>query len=100
VLTIHASKGLEFSAVFLPVLGGRYMPTNNQRPNCPLPTGIIAEANQDWHLEEEECLFFVALSRARDHLCLSRAVKYGRAGSRASKFINHIAKRLPKRSDN
>jgi len=99
VLTIHASKGLEFSAVYLPVLGGRYFPASRQAEHCPPPTGMLASGTDDWHQEEEECLFFVALSRARDHLCLSRAVRYGRANSRASKFLSLIAKLLPQAID-
>ncbi len=71
LLTIHASKGLEFRAVFLPVLATSYLPIKKGYEPCPPPAGMISEGS-DWRIEEEECLFFVAMSRARDHLCLSR----------------------------
>jgi superfamily I DNA/RNA helicase len=95
ILTVHASKGLEFSAVYLPVLGGRYFPVSRQPQPCPAPEGLIPGVSSDWHDEEEECLFFVALSRARDHLCLSRAQVYGRSSSKASKLLSLISARLP-----
>jgi DNA helicase II / ATP-dependent DNA helicase PcrA len=94
ILTIHASKGLEFGAVYLPVLGGRYFPASRQPQPCPPPVGLIADGIADWHEEEEECLFFVALSRARDHLCLSRAQVYGRSSSKASKLLSLISSSL------
>jgi DNA helicase II / ATP-dependent DNA helicase PcrA len=99
VLTIHASKGLEFSAVYLPILGGRYLPASRQAQHCPPPAGMLESGMEDWHLEEEECLFFVALSRARDYLFLTRAVRYGLANSNASKLLQPIAGRLPKAVD-
>ncbi len=52
------------------------------------------------HKEEEECLFFVALSRARDHLSLSRAQRYSeKQGSNASEALKAIAARLPRSCD-
>lgn len=99
ILTIHASKGLEFGAVYLPVLGGRYFPAARQPQPCPPPIGLIVDGVSDWHEEEEECLFFVALSRARDHLCLSRAQAYGRSSSKASKLLPLIASSLPRTVD-
>jgi DNA helicase-2/ATP-dependent DNA helicase PcrA len=74
VLTIHGSKGLEFKAVHLPALATRYMPANRQTIRCPSPPTLshLAIRPED-HEAEEECLFFVALSRARDFLYLSRA---------------------------
>jgi hypothetical protein len=47
------------------------------------------------HEAEEECLFFVALSRARDHLCLSRAERYTTVNASASKFLNPLAGVVP-----
>ena len=72
VMTIHGSKGLEFRAVHLPAIATRYMPTSQQANRCPPPAGLtrLAMDRQD-HEAEEECLFFVALSRAQDHLSLS-----------------------------
>lgn len=98
LLTVHASKGLEFRAVYLPHLGARYMPHSRMPQHCPPPAGLIegyADEKEE-HLEEEECLFFVALSRAQDVLCLSRAQFYGKQKSNHSKFLELIESSLPR----
>ncbi|HUO88165.1 MAG TPA: UvrD-helicase domain-containing protein [Rhizomicrobium sp.] len=92
VMTIHGSKGLEFRAVHLPALATRYMPANRQGIRCPPPPRLAHLAIQPQHHEaEEECLFFVALSRARDHLCLSRAERYTAVSASPSKFLDPLA---------
>ncbi len=93
LLTVHAAKGLEFKTVYLPFLGQGYFPAKKQGQPCPPPVGMIA-GGKDWHTEEEECLFFVAISRARDMLCLSRARHYGRT-SNPSNLLTLITDRLP-----
>lgn len=94
VLTIHGSKGLEFGAVHLPALATRYMPTSRQGIRCPPPKTLtqLLPLPGD-HDAEEECLFFVALSRARDYLSLSRAERYTKQNASASKFLDTV--RLP-----
>lgn len=96
ILTIHASKGLEFRAVFLPVLATFYFPYKNNRQNCPPPIGLISEENDEWRGEEEECLFFVALSRARDYICISHAFRYGKMPRKGSAFLQPIIEKLPR----
>lgn len=98
LMTIHASKGLEFSAVYLPRLGAGYFPARSRTAHCPPPHGLLA-SDDDWHEEEEECLFFVALSRARDVLCLSRAKRYGLRNSKPSRFLSLISARLSQDPD-
>lgn len=78
LMTIHASKGLEFDVVHIPGMVTSGLPRNNMAPRCVPPDGLIhgsdgmtgLEAAKAGHDEEEECLFFVALSRARDRLFL------------------------------
>lgn len=100
LLTIHASKGLEFKVVHIPTLGAGMFPLKRQGQRCPAPDGLLStEATAD-HEQEEECLFFVALSRARDHLSLSRAKKYsGSRSSNVSRALESIAGRLPRSPD-
>jgi len=86
LLTVHASKGLEFRTVYLPTLGGGIFPARRQYQPCPPPEGMI-EPDSDNHDAEEECLFFVALSRAKDALCLSRAQRYGARNSKPSPLL-------------
>ena len=91
VMTVHGSKGLEFRGVHLPGLATRYMPSSRQGTRCPPPAGLahLAIRAVD-HDAEEECLFFVAISRARDHLRLSRAERYKTQTASASKFLTKI----------
>jgi len=96
LLTVHASKGLEFSTVYLPALGTAMFPVSQQYNQCPPPHGMLAEDPKDSHMEEEECLFFVAMSRARDILCLSRAEMYGAVKRNASPLLVKIASHLPR----
>jgi len=98
MLTVHAAKGLEFSAVFIPSLGKGKFPVKGQGEFCPPPAGLIP-TDVDWRMEEEECLFFVALSRARDWLCLSRAKRYGHQNSNASEFLYEVEAHLPRSVD-
>lgn len=99
LMTIHGSKGLEFDVVHLPGMVTSGLPRNNVPPRCLPPDGLIhgsegltgIEAVKAGHDEEEECLFFVALSRARDRLQLYAYVRQadGRARS-PSKFVAPI----------
>ncbi len=96
VMTIHGSKGLEFGAVHFPALATRYMPTNRQGIRCPPPPSLPQLAMQPGeHEAEEECLFFVGLSRARDFLSLSRAERYTSQTANASKFLGAISGIIP-----
>ncbi len=71
VLTAHAAKGLEYPVVFVPNLGAGQFPSRGRHDGIPEPSGLADIAGLD--ADEEECLFFVALSRARDVLVLSRS---------------------------
>lgn len=91
VTTIHGSKGLEFGAVHFPALATRYMPTTRQPVRCPPPPSLSQLVMQPSdHEAEEECLFFVGLSRARDRLSISRAERYTSQNVSASKFLTRI----------
>src|SRR3984957_17699685 len=77
LMTVHGSKGLEFEAVHIPGLTIASFPTSFTGQRCPPPVDMIEGdiGASDAHAMEEECLFFVALSRARTHLRLYLARK-------------------------
>ncbi|MBN9306915.1 MAG: hypothetical protein BGO82_05575 [Devosia sp. 67-54] len=77
LMTVHASKGLEFNSVHVPSLSPSYFPLKGGAVPCPPPDGMIEPDPLMSPEMEEKSLFFVALSRARDHLGLSRSMRYG-----------------------
>ncbi len=80
LMTVHGSKGLEFEAVHIPGLTVSSFPSSNRGQRCPPPRGMvvgaetlmIAEESKQSQEHEEQCLFFVALSRACTHLRIYR----------------------------
>jgi DNA helicase-2/ATP-dependent DNA helicase PcrA len=95
LMTIHGSKGLEFEAVHVPGLTASSFPANNRGQRCPSPVGMIdgadalsvTEEAKRAHANEEECLFFVALSRARTHLRLHLARKQPNGKNRSESSL-------------
>ena len=81
LLTVHSSKGLEFSVIFLVNLVSQRFPTIERREQISIPQELIKEILPvgDYHLEEERRLFYVGATRARDRLYLSAANYYGEA---------------------
>jgi hypothetical protein len=92
LMTVHGSKGLEFEAVHIPDLTVSSFPSSNRGQRCPEPDGMIlgaeeltgAEEAKRAHRHEEECLFFVAASRARTHLRLYLARQQPNGHNRAA----------------
>jgi DNA helicase-2/ATP-dependent DNA helicase PcrA len=84
LMTVHAAKGLEFRAVFVVGLEEELFP--NQCAQSSLR-----------ELEEERRLFYVAITRAKDHCVLSFAksrYRYGQFGfCEPSRFIKEIDSR-------
>jgi len=86
IMTVHASKGLEFRAVFLPRLEEGVFPHHSA-------------LNNEEELEEERRLFYVAVTRAKEKLYLSyvgkRKTKKGEERERhPSRFLEEIPKHL------
>ena len=90
LMTIHASKGLEFGAVHLPGLFAGAIPSTNRPPACPAPAGMLSDEEDDAHEAEEECILFVAMSRAEDHLRIYRPRSRGGRNSSPSRFLARI----------
>ncbi len=108
LMTMHGSKGLEFPVVHIPGLNDGSLPRS---PNASLargigpPDGLIEGADgkaidavRAGLIQEQECLFFVALSRARDRLFLYSPTKKSN-GHRwpRSPFIDRLGDRVASR---
>jgi superfamily I DNA/RNA helicase len=108
LMTIHGAKGLEFKAVHIPGLNQDTIPGRRRSPPlCPPPEGMIqgtdetvAEFLELSRKEEQECLFYVALSRARDKLVLYACEKDKRTYKRAlsEEFIARLGTELVKKN--
>jgi DNA helicase-2/ATP-dependent DNA helicase PcrA len=94
VLTVHASKGLEFPVVYVPGLANGRFPSQRQWERVKPPLADDEEPTDAAHDEEETCLFYVAITRARDELILSRPERLGRRNARPSPFLAPIERRL------
>ena len=80
LMTIHASKGLEFSHVFIVGLEEGLFPMER-------------DANED--AEEERRLMYVALTRAKNKLYLSAAETRLKYGTREQKILSRFIKDIP-----
>jgi len=94
VMTVHQSKGLEWSAVLVPYLADGRFPLRERPDKLPLPPGLRHGEEMNDHFTEEACLFYVAVTRARDRLVLTRAKKYGRNRAAASPFLEGLVTEL------
>lgn len=98
LMTIHGAKGLEFPVVHLPGMNVNSLPRTAQTPICLPPVGMIEGAEGDAkelhrreNEKEQECLFYVALSRTKDRLFMYAATRNAAGSKRpVSKFVNQL----------
>lgn len=98
LMTMHGAKGLEFSVGHIPGMNSDSMPGSPLRQNCPPPIGMVEGASgtavqihQVEHAQEQECLFYVALSRAKDRLFMyAPTQKKGGAARKLSPFLDRV----------
>lgn len=100
VITVHASKGLEFPIVYLPSLVQRRFPMQARSSPISAPAGMLAterasQAAHDIHESGEACLFYVGVTRARDHLVLSYSERYGKQKYKPSPYLDALLAGLP-----
>lgn len=90
LMSVHAAKGLEFTYVFVAGLVDKRFPTIERREQIEIPSELIKDIlpEGDIHLEEERRLFYVAMTRAKKSLILTRAHDYGgRLTKKPSRFL-------------
>lgn len=109
LMTMHGSKGLEFGVVHIPGLVNGGLPRSPKvelaRSILP-PDGLIegvktksSDALMAAISEEHECLFFVAMSRAKDKLLLYSPTKKSNGNSwPRSPFVDRLGNLLNQRN--
>ncbi len=93
VMTIHQAKGLEFEAVFVPGLVEGRLPQSGRSPRFELPPAVLEPLvrGREDVVGEERRLLYVAMTRARTHLYLTRASHYeGGRRWRDSRFLDEV----------
>ncbi|MBB3660030.1 superfamily I DNA/RNA helicase [Rhizobium sp. BK650] len=101
LMTMHASKGLEFRVVHIPGMAKGTLPRNAAAPACPPPDGMIEGSDLDGesfaereHMQEQQCLFYVALSRARDRLLVYAPGRTKKSERQPSPFVARLGSGL------
>ncbi|TAN33344.1 ATP-dependent helicase [bacterium] len=93
VMTIHQAKGLEFDAVFVPGLVEGRLPQSGRSPRFELPPAVLEPLvrGREDVVAEERRLLYVAMTRAKRHLYLTRASHYeGGRRWRDSRFLDEV----------
>jgi DNA helicase II / ATP-dependent DNA helicase PcrA len=99
VMTIHQAKGLEFEAVFVPGLVEGRLPQSGRSPRFELPPAVLEPLvrGREDVVAEERRLLYVAMTRARQRLYLTRASHYeGGRRWRDSRFLAEVRSAGPR----
>lgn len=94
LMTVHKSKGLEFPVVFVNCLIEQRFPLRPRSNNfIEIPKKFLVEEkieDSDLHYEEEKRLFYVAITRAQDHLIFTTSKKNKKNKAKRSRFLEEI----------
>ena len=93
--TIHRAKGLEWPVVFLPAMtDGRFPNSNVGKPGSwLLPPAMFDAPRYEGNEADERRLFYVAMTRARDFLSVSRHERVTVQRKRPSPFLTDVTAR-------
>lgn len=91
IMTVHASKGLEFPVVYLPGLVQQRFPAQARTTAASEPIAqLTGTSNVSSHESGEACLFYVGTTRARNYLVLSSSEYYGKRRYKRSAYLDAL----------
>ena len=98
VTTIHQSKGKEYPVVFVVDVATNKLPLRYQAKTFYVPNDLSRgikrqEDEKELYLQEERRIFYVAMTRAQNHLFITYARRYGQniRETKPSKFLEEIS---------
>jgi DNA helicase-2/ATP-dependent DNA helicase PcrA len=93
IMTVHQSKGLEFSIVFVPALVDHRFPSAriDQKDDWYIPDDLFDKGRYQGREDDERRLFYVAMTRARELAIFSWFTQYTNRPAKVSRFIKDLA---------
>ncbi|MBM4075832.1 MAG: Dna2/Cas4 domain-containing protein, partial [Planctomycetes bacterium] len=90
--TVHSAKGLEWPVVFIPSITKSRFPSRNtgKAGHWLVPDSLFDRARYEGSETDERRLFYVALTRARDWVGISRHDRVKTKSSGLSPFFDHL----------
>jgi DNA helicase-2/ATP-dependent DNA helicase PcrA len=94
LITVHRAKGLEWPAVFVPSVTANRFPNSRAGQVQPwlVPRDRFDAARYEGSDADERRLFYVALTRARDWLSVSRHERVTKQAARISPYYRELAR--------
>ncbi|HID92774.1 MAG TPA: ATP-dependent helicase [bacterium (Candidatus Stahlbacteria)] len=91
IMTIHQAKGLEWPIVFIPAMVDRRFPSSKigSEQNWYVPRDMFDVNRYEGEIDDERRLFYVAITRAKDIVCISYFKRINNR-RRRSQFIDEI----------
>lgn len=91
--TVHRAKGLEWPVVFVPALTKQRFPSSRTGRKEPwlVPRGLFNAERYEGSDADERRLFYVAITRARDWLSLSRHEKVNKPRTKPSPYYDELS---------
>lgn len=92
--TVHSAKGLEWPAVFVPSLTANRFPSSKSGTTQEwlVPRGMFKAARYEGDDADERRLFYVAVTRARDFVAITRHEKVTKKAVGPSPYWSDIAR--------
>jgi superfamily I DNA/RNA helicase len=100
LMTVHAAKGLQFGVVHIVGLHDDGFPKKPRSDICQVPPGLDDGRDpKKAQAQEERCCFFVAMSRAEDHLRLYHTRQAAKERRVPSPFLAELGSFVPETLD-